>query len=421
LRKIIIGIFLISQLFASLVFAEDIGLKGISSIKLESVSVDNVFGFNHLRLVIQAKKADNFGLITDIKKAIQKSLEYFFISLTVPDEKFWVNLNPQEPFRIIDSTLADTDLGRIMLNADLKLKEDISEITNPQISPIGKEFWRRLYVKAEELGVINEIPVMTRLWIVPDEAIVSETGNKLSILKAKLKVCLESAYLSQDIEIKDKRQKELQDFSSVLMEELVLPLLNNKVNKDYSYADLREVYQALILAKWYKDKFSYQQNSLLRIANADILEDIEINLPYSPDKIYKDYLKSLKNGEYSFTETSTTGCSFFQMILTKHYFSGGVDFRNVRTTRVNDAIKEQAEEGSHYVTCDLYIPQGAERPLQYAKNNLELNEGNLLLYTEAPFALAKNLPAIAPINFAERRIQNLDSVGRMERLVFSKL
>ena len=305
------------------------GQEAFSSVKLNSIYVDSSQGFHNLRLVVKVQKADNFEAVVDVKKAAQKSLEHLFIALTMHDNVFWVNLNPDEPQRIISPALADTDLGRIMLNADYRLKEDVASIINPQNSKVGKEFWKRLYAKAQELGATDRIPLVSRLWIVPDKAEVYEKQNQVYITKSSLKVQLEPAYLNQRIIYKDKRVKKLQDFVSALIEELVLPQLNKKVNEAYSYADLRDVYNALILSQWYKEKFGSGYNSLLRTVNYQVLDDVETNYISTPGEIYQSYLKSIKEGQYSFTETETFGGAFYTTITISR--------------RIDNIIKAQAE------------------------------------------------------------------------------
>lgn len=51
--------------------------------------------------------------------AVQAS-DAFFVWLSLSPDKFWVNLNPEEPDRIIDAQLGTTDVGRILLQADLQ-------------------------------------------------------------------------------------------------------------------------------------------------------------------------------------------------------------------------------------------------------------------------------------------------------------
>lgn len=394
--------------------------EAISAVQFTSMAVDASAGVNHLRMTVKARRAGNFEGIVDINKATQKSLEHLFIALTMHDDAFWVNLNPDEPRRIIAPALADTDLGRIMVNADYRLKEDVASIINPQNSKTGKEFWRRLYAKAQQLGAANRIPLVTRLWIVPDKAEIYEKQNQVYIIKSNLKVQLEPAYLSQRVVFKDKRQKELQDFASSLMEELVLPQLNKKVNEAYTYADIRDVYNALILAQWYKEKFGSGYNSLLRTVNYQVLDDVETNYISTPEEIYQSYLKSIKDGQYSFSETESFGSPFGMVITTRHYFSGGVDLRHIRFTRVSSPMTEE-DKGNLVYTCDLLLPQGTERPLQYAKSELTVTKGLNLQDDLSTIMLARSLPAISPIRFSEQNMKSLVVIDKTEKILLSKL
>jgi len=419
-RVIVIMIISSLLLFASVSEGET-GSEAISAVQLTSLAVDTASGVNHLRFTVQARKAGNFEGISDINKATQKSLEHLFISLSMRDDAFWVNLNPEEPNRIINPTLANTDLGRIMLNADYRLKEDVADIINPQNSQTGREFWRRLYQKAEELGAPDKIPLVTRLWIVPDKAEVYEKQNQLHITKSRLKVRLEPAYVSQRTIFKDKREKELQDFTSELMEELILPQLNKRINEAYSYADLRDVYNALILAHWYKDKFGSGRNSLLQTVSYQVLDGLEADYTSTPNEIYQSYLKSIKEGQYSFSETETSSGPFATVITTRHYFSGGVDLRNIRLTNAASSSAAEESKGNLFFTCDLLMPNGVERPLQYAKNELSVTKGINTQDNLSTIMLAKSLPAIVPIRSTEANMQSLNLIDMTERILLSKL
>ena len=109
---------------------------------------------------------------TNLKGSATILLDYFKIGLSLPNDKFWVNLRPDSEDQIIDDELAKTDLGKVMLEADLKLKQDTALFTSPQ-TPQGQEYWNKLYKKAGELfGTENiTIPTLTRPWIVPPHII----------------------------------------------------------------------------------------------------------------------------------------------------------------------------------------------------------------------------------------------------------
>ena len=189
-------------------------------------------------------------------------LSYFLVGVTLPDSMFWVNLRPDSEDQIIDQYLEKTDIGKIMLEADLQLKKDTSAMTSPA-TPEGKEYWNKLYKKAAELfGYDNvSIPTLTRPWIVPGEIIVRESKESAYVYKANLKVMLEQDYLkdSATYNFKDERSKTLNEYSSELIRELIIPKLTKEVNSSKRYAPLRQVYYSLILARWFKLRFKGKQ------------------------------------------------------------------------------------------------------------------------------------------------------------------
>ena len=67
---------------------------------------------------------------TGLETARQSS-DAFFTWLALPPQSFWVNLNPSQPDRIIDPQLARTDVGRVLLDADMALKRSAVNLTRP--------------------------------------------------------------------------------------------------------------------------------------------------------------------------------------------------------------------------------------------------------------------------------------------------
>jgi len=155
--------------------------------------------------------------------------DYFSIGLSLPDSSFWVNLRPDSPDKVIDPLLAQTDLGKVLLEADLQLKKDLAALTDPSTAE-GNRYWTRLYQKAEQLfpNENAEIPTYNRPWIVPGEVIIKENGNGVLIYKAALKVMLEQDHLKEGDTLiyaagGDPRFAQLNDYSSRLIRERILP------------------------------------------------------------------------------------------------------------------------------------------------------------------------------------------------------
>ena len=258
-------------------------------------------------------------------------LSYFLVGVTLPDSMFWVNLRPDSEDQIIDQYLEKTDIGKIMLEADLQLKKDTSAMTSPA-TPEGKEYWNKLYKKAAELyGHDNvSIPTLTRPWIVPGEIIVRESQDSVYVYKANLKVMLEQDYLksSSTYNFKDDRSKALNEYSSELIRELIIPKLTREVNSSKRYAPLRQVYYSLILARWFKLRFSGKTGTYASLINTKDLTNLISKDSWSKTDYFNQYKKSFAEGEYNIKEQVYTPTG--QTI--RSYFSGGI---NIASSAIN--------------------------------------------------------------------------------------
>ena len=303
---------------------------------LRNSFVQDKFRPVHLRYLFYDALHNNFSLLLDrgdLKNPQEVNfndltkilLNYFFIGITLPNESFWVNLRPDEKDKIIDPLLAHTDVGKILLEADLQLKKDTAKATSPQ-TPEGKVYWDKLYKKAEEFfGKDNlNIPTLIRPWIVPDEIIIRETENNAYIYKATLKVMLEQDYLRDSFlySFKDERLKALNEYSAQLIRELILPKLTKEVNTSKRYAPLRQVYYSLILAQWFKQRFYGRGGLYSWLINKKQLTGLASKEPWSKTTYFKEYQQSFKKGEYNLQEP--VYAPYGQTI--RSYFSGGIDF-----------------------------------------------------------------------------------------------
>jgi len=319
-------------------FAQMAGQLDISGylVGLRNALTQDKFRPLHLRYLAYDTLNNNFKLLLDkgdlkdiktpqVQDTTQKLLEYFFVGVSLPNDSFWVNLRPDSPDNIIDPYLAQTDVGKILLEADLQLKKDTAKFTSPE-NPKGKEYWDKLYQKAGELfGYDNiTIPTLTRPWIVPDEIIVREANDNAYIYKATLKVQLEQDHLqgSAVYNFDNPRLKELNEYSSQLIRELIIPELTKEVNISKRYAPLRQVYYSLILSQWFKQKFSSRGGFYSSLIDRRNLNGITSKEDWSKTVYFKEYQKSFQKGEYNIQQPIYT--PFGQTI--RSYFSGGIDF-----------------------------------------------------------------------------------------------
>jgi len=319
-------------------FAQIVGQIDLSNYinQFRQTCVVDKFRPLHLRYLSYNNLNNSFKLLLDkgdlkdiktplIQETTQKLLDYFFVGISLPNSSFWVNLRPDAPDNIIDPYLAQTDVGRILLEADLQLKKDTAKFTSPE-NPKGKEYWDKLYKKASKLfGSDNiTIPTITRPWIVPDEIIVCEASDNAYIYKATLKVKLEQDHLKESAvyNFDDPRLKELNEYSSQLIRELIIPVLTKEINTSKRYASLRQVYYSLILARWFKQKFNNRNGFYSSLIDKRNLNGLVSKNNWSKATYFEAYQKSFQNGEYTVKESINT--SLGQAI--RSYVSGGIDF-----------------------------------------------------------------------------------------------
>ncbi|MDD5596230.1 MAG: hypothetical protein PHY94_08340, partial [Candidatus Omnitrophica bacterium] len=204
IKKIIVLVTAFNLLFQQLGFAQTIAMLDFAKFfKPAASNANEQFRPLQMRYFSYNPPIQTFNFSLDkgdLKKIPEKDLksngkvlfDYFLTGIALSNDKFWVNLRPDSEEQVIDEELAKTDLGKILLEADLELKKDTAIATSPD-TETGKEYWKKLYQKADELfGTANvTIPTLTRPWIVPGEVIVRYTDTSAYIYKATLKVMLE--------------------------------------------------------------------------------------------------------------------------------------------------------------------------------------------------------------------------------------
>jgi len=277
-------------------------------------------------LVVNPNKPLEFQFIVDtgrgpqdtasIKDQTNQLVKYFLAGLTIPEGDLWVNLSPYEKDRMVPEALGQTDLGRDLLAQDYILKQLTASLIYPE-KDLGKEFWSRVYQKSQEKFGTTNIPVNTfnKVWILPNQAQVFENGNAAYVTQSTLKIMLDQDYLA-----KQKHQAtQASSVSSQVVREIVLPEIEKEVNAGKNFAPLRQIYQALILAKWYKETI---QNGLLDAVytNKNKVAGVNLGDPAVKEQIYQRYLQAYKKGAFNYIKENSTPDG---QAMPRKYFSGG--------------------------------------------------------------------------------------------------
>jgi len=369
----------------------DLGGINFTSIRLNYISVStDSSGVVNFDLALEAQKSveGNSG-INPINSTLIGAIA-FMTGLAIPNDKFWVNLAPWEPDRIIDDELKQSEVGRIMLEADLQMKRDFSNYTNPCASEIGKEYWMFLDGKREILvqqcmrkfpGEIKDrdnvyFRPVTRHWIVPDKVYAYTNGSEIYIINATLTISsdpvIDHAYFlvnNQDVrtlsrgcqEELNRSAIEFSQYVKELSDSMILPYVVADVNHADKYEDLRNVYFALALAQWYKSCITSQRDIFRQSLDSSGSSAFNGEGSWSPYEIWENYVHSFENGDYKCWENTTIETAKGIRTRSQLRSSGGVSFYNINDnlvdlgwmpTEVKDMVTSAIE--------DSYIDKGAD-------------------------------------------------------------
>jgi len=289
-------------------------------------------------------------------------IKYFLAALTIPDTDLWVNLSPYEKERIIPAFFGRTEMGRDLLEQDYILKQVTASAIDPQ-NTTGREFWAKVYAQMQKrYGTIN-IPVDTlnKIWIVPASAVVYENNNAAYVVDSKLKVMLETDYfaLSNNPTPTGEQGAEGSVFNDILRT-IIIPVLEAEVNEGSNFVRLRQVYNALILATWYKQKI---KESIIKRAYVDQnkIFGVSTNDPSAAEKIWNNYVKMFRKGAYNYIQEETDAIS--GEVIPRKYFSGGILF----------AIVPQILTWAGHTANVVQLPDAAMTVVRTRLNVLRIN------------------------------------------------
>ena len=241
--------------------------------------------------------------------------------LVLDPTTFWVNLDPQEPDRVIDPQLGRTNAGRAMLEADLAMKRTSGRLIDPR-TVFGKRYW-----DAMSAGTVGTECFSSRLWIVPGRVRVREQGSSLYVLTADLDVRTESEHgrgFGSDCPpvdpATDQRRERVE-------RELVLPEIVKAVNTAPEYAPLRRAFLARVVAQWIRQRHDAgRRTSFDDVIGTGRLGPAELRDGWKPRQVYDDYLKSWNEKEFTYSFTNRQG----DTVTTVTFRFGGVDWSRLR-------------------------------------------------------------------------------------------
>jgi len=261
-----------------------------------------------------------------IEAETRKVIKYFLASLTVPEDELWVNLSPYEHDRMIPEKFGRTEMGRDLLAQDYMLKQVTASLTYPE-NELGEKFWSTVYAKAYKQFGTTQIPVDTfnKVWIMPDSAVVYENQDTAYVQESRLKVMLEEDYLALKHHEKNSGRDAAvsSSLSSRIVREIMLPEIEREVNEGKTFAQLRQIYNALVLAAWFKENL--KESVIAKIyVDQNKVSGVDVDDPAVKEKIYQRYLAALKKGVFDYIREDYD--PDLDEMIPRKYFSGGAEF-----------------------------------------------------------------------------------------------
>ncbi|MFJ9708809.1 hypothetical protein [Streptomyces sp. NPDC101234] len=265
---------------------------------------------------------ESAGLGYGGKEKAQLISDAFFTWLALTPDKFWVNLNPDQPDRVMDHTFGKTDAGRVLLQADLQMKHDFAKDLDPR-QGLGQQLMDAIRRAGLPCGSVE------RNWIVPKPAQVRADSNGLYILAAPLQVNSVAATVKTPTPNSCVLSAAQRLTYQTLVRQLIVPDIEQKINTAPQYADLRRVYSARVAAEYVREQDQQQATQYRSIINSNNVAKWPLrgaNRTWTPRQTWEAYYKSFTQGDYSYP------CGQKVCVL------GGVDFskapkRNVSRTQ----------------------------------------------------------------------------------------
>jgi hypothetical protein len=257
----------------------------------------------------------------------QKCVRYFLTALTVREDDLWVNLSPNERERVMVPALAQTGMGRDMLAQDYMLKQLTASLMYPD-KDLGRAFWDKVYAKVRAQFGTVDIPVDTfnKVWITSDKAQLYERGQRVLVTAAHLKVLLEgdpaaASALPEGAVVPMAPDAPGAVLARQAVRAVILPAIEDEVNHGRTFAPLRQMFYAMIMATWYRS--ALKEALLNRVySNRAKLDGVLSNDPGAQERIYAQYMQSFRQGVVDMVKEEEDAAS--GGVVPRRYFAGGI-------------------------------------------------------------------------------------------------
>ena len=154
--------------------------------------------------------------------------------------------------------------------------------------------------------------------------------------------------IAQDV----KNPQGVNSLGNQMVRKIILPAIEEEVNTGTNFARLRQIYNSMILAVWFKKNL---REALLNQVYTDKSKVTGVNVddPTIKERIYRQYVQAYRKGVFNYIKEEADPST--QEIVPRKYFSGGL----TPVTHVDKASLAEAkaafdeQKGQNYLVSGL--------------------------------------------------------------------
>lgn len=198
-----------------------------------------------------------------------------------------------------------------------------------------------------------------------------------------------------------------------IIKQILIPEIEKQVNNGPAFANLRQIYNAVILATWYKKNL---KQSLLGQVYIDRgkTEGVSHHDPKAKEAIYNQYLEAFKKGADAIKEEYNPAT---QEVITRKYISGGMDLAQLGEMVKKTGAEGLAREltGAQQIAIRLDAAMKASPHDPYISEELEKN---LPFRIDRPIFTGQHTAAFAELTKAYRDLVSQQEPSEQHRNTF---
>lgn len=246
-----------------------------------------------------------------------------FVWMALPADSFWVNLNPSRPDLIMHDAFSTTEVGMVLLEADLEMKKHVASLIHPD-TELGASFWHTIYSRFDPDA---DKCFSFRQWIVPGNVTVVRRHGALEVLNATLDVQMESTYLrNMGEEVTSACPAHINpaipQFAEDLFRSMILPRLARAINTDAKFYDMRTLFQYRIMSQFFQGSMDATQVAAFEHFKQHKLAPWNLRTAWTPRRTFDKYLVSARRGEFALERERQEPDGQWYVYS---YFYGGID------------------------------------------------------------------------------------------------